>query len=360
MSISFDNTKTKVGASFDIALTDEFMFFVWNGVSSRAYNCFIENKNDLTFTPHPSFTNNFETPLYQNTRYILGTTTEGKEIELNLCFYNITLEEFDKAISNWLQIGKTSLFQYEYEEWYGYNCRLKTVGNAKKYINTKINNDYLYIIEVSVSFETVEDSYALCKDFTILTDSFSISGGTVNRTNEEKLVSQNNMSSQEIIWEEGTGASANKQIVDGTNTFYIYYHIKNLGSLNCPFEISVSNINKGGSLIVLKNNSNSFSTDYTKGTNALLNIKSNPSAETSKLKYVYNSNTGLVSIGDQPANMVIVNSQEPLSYNKCLANQYFEPGECYLWFIIYNGDKIDNESFPIKISINFRKRRALI
>jgi hypothetical protein len=81
---------------------------------------------------------------------------------------------------------------------------------------------------------------------------------------------------------------------------------------------------------VLKNNSNSFSTDYTKGTNALLNIKSNPSAETSKLKYVYNSNTGLVSIGDQPANMVIVNSQEPLSYNKCLANQYFEPGECYL------------------------------
>jgi len=116
MSISFDNTKTKVGASFDIALKDEFMFFVWNGFDSRAYNCFIENKNDLTFTPHPSFTNNFETPLYQNTRYILGTTAEGKEIELNLCFYNITLDEFDKVISNWLQIGKTSLFQYEYEE----------------------------------------------------------------------------------------------------------------------------------------------------------------------------------------------------------------------------------------------------
>jgi hypothetical protein len=82
---------------------------------------------------------------------------------------------------------------------------LKTVGNAKKYINTKINNDYLYIIEVSVSFETVEDSYALCKDFTILTDSFAVS--TKNKQinivresiSDETLVLQNNISSQEII-----------------------------------------------------------------------------------------------------------------------------------------------------------------
>jgi hypothetical protein len=94
------STEHRVNSSFNIALKDDFMFFVWDDVDSQAYNCFIENKNDLTFSPHPSFTNNFETPLYQNTRYLLGTTTEGKEVELNLCFYSITLEEFNKVLAN--------------------------------------------------------------------------------------------------------------------------------------------------------------------------------------------------------------------------------------------------------------------
>jgi hypothetical protein len=85
--------------TFPIVLEDDFLFFTWNNINSKDYNCFIENKNDLSFSPHPSFSNNFETPLYQNTRYLLGTTTEGKELELNLCFYNITLEDFNYILS---------------------------------------------------------------------------------------------------------------------------------------------------------------------------------------------------------------------------------------------------------------------
>ena len=353
MSISFDNTKTKVGASFDIALKDEFMFFVWNGFNSRAYNCFIENKNDLTFTPHPSFTNNFETPLYQNTRYTLGTTTEGKEIELNLCFYNITLKEFNDVISNWLQIGKTALFQYEYEDDYGYNCRLKTVGNAKKYINgTNSSGEYLYIIEVSISFETTEDSYALYKNFTVYTESVNVSikDSTTNITRNK--IDEDSFLNDEEIFSCSCGLSDNKK------TYYIGYSINNNGSLNCPFEIAVSNINNGGTLTIYKNLLSSFISGSLIDKDIIAKIECNASAETSTLKYVYESNTGLITIGDQPANMVIVNSQEPLSYNMCFANQYLTPGENYIWVVVNNFSTSTTKD--IIISISFRKRKAVI
>lgn len=344
------NDRHLVNADLNIALKDEFMFFVWNGVSSRAYNCFIENKNDLTFTPHPSFTNNFEAPLYQNTRYTLGTTTEGKEIELNLCFYNITLKEFNDVISNWLQIGKTALFQYEYEDDYGYNCRLKTVGNAKKYINgTNSSGEYLYIIEVSISFETTEDSYALYKNFTVYTESVNVSSD--KGITRAEIEADSFLNYGEII-------SSDKGLSDDGKTYYIGYSINNNGSLNCPFEIAVSNINNGGTLTIYKNLLSSFISGSLIDKDIIAKIECNASAETSTLKYVYESNTGLITIGDQPANMVIVNSQEPLSYNMCFANQYLTPGENYIWVVVNNFSTSTTKD--IIISISFRKRKAVI
>jgi hypothetical protein len=98
--ITSHTEKKLVQGNLPFNLRDDFMFFTWNGASSYVYNCFIENKNDLVFAPHPSFSDNFDSPMYQNTRYFLGTSIEGKEFSLNLCFCNITLAEFRKAISN--------------------------------------------------------------------------------------------------------------------------------------------------------------------------------------------------------------------------------------------------------------------
>jgi hypothetical protein len=52
---------------------------------------------------------------------------------------------------------------------------LKSIGNAKKYILDKTNG-YNYLIEVSISLETITDSYALCKYFTVYEDRVNYSG----------------------------------------------------------------------------------------------------------------------------------------------------------------------------------------
>jgi hypothetical protein len=67
-----------------------------------------------------------------------------------------------------LRIGTSALFLYDYEPNYGYNCKIKSIGNAKKIIlGTDDDGSYLYLIETSVAFETMEDAYALSKYFSI-------------------------------------------------------------------------------------------------------------------------------------------------------------------------------------------------
>jgi hypothetical protein len=376
--------------TFPIVLKDDFLFFTWNNINSKDYNCFIENKNDLSFSPHPSFSNNFETPLYQNTRYLLGTTTEGKELELNLCFYNITLEDFNYILSTWLKPGLTSLFQYDYEPWYGYNCRLKSIGNAKKYILDKTNG-YNYLIEVSISLETITDSYALCKYFTVYEDRVNYSGwfydsddpngsklqineltpATINSVNNNI---SNSLEIQPNKWYTDTSSTSDNAFKwhNTCSDSYVIrsYQINNLGSLDAPFQISIDNLPAGGICKIFNTIGGDFNDYYTeikntqatdfKDSNAIAWFETNKEINDSTLKYTYDSNTGLITIANQPANMTILKGIQPLLFNRCLANQSFPVGISYLWVFINTYVKDTFDASNITINISFRKRQAVI
>jgi hypothetical protein len=354
----------KVKSSMNFPLKDDFLFFSWNGKSSYDYNCFIENKNDLTFLPHPSFTNNFETPLYQNSRYFLGTSTEGKKFTLNLCFYNISLNEFRDVFANWLQLEAIGLLQFDYDKWYGYNCKLDSVGEAKKYINENSSDGYRYIIELSVGFETIDDNYALCRYFTTLAGCATFNSADKNEDSTTKnpifTVSYSNLNSNEFNLEEipASSISCNWELTptSNENKFATFcFTLNNMGSLSTPFQVIVGGINNGWVKI--------FNSDPD---------KSDPiawwdlNAQKDGIYTQYNSDTGLLTIGSQAANMTIINRLTALRYNKCAANVSLTPGISNLWIEINSLNSIEDVSNShlfgekVFIELSYRKRVPLI
>jgi hypothetical protein len=395
--ITSHTEKKLVQGNLPFNLRDDFMFFTWNGASSYVYNCFIENKNDLVFAPHPSFSDNFDSPMYQNTRYFLGTSIEGKEFSLNLCFCNITLAEFRKAISNWLQINAISLLNFDYDQWYGYNCKLKSVGDAKKYISgTNDNGDYLYVLELTISFETVEYAYAVCPQNTIdlfsfsydTSNNFSVSSGSLtnnnfNKNSEDEVVGYagviNSISSimNDFSLSKITNSSLNSINISGTELLdtLVLFKINNLGDLDTQFDLTVHGIANGEVKVFLLNTSDkltisenaissSFPSSILTYDNLIawwrVNEKLNQSTEGSIQKFPvkYSSDTGLLSIYNQPANMTVIENLTALDYNKCKANISLTPGDNFLFVQLIENDKSKNNSGYFEL--NFRKRTTVI
>jgi hypothetical protein len=370
--MSVEKVVKYVNADLPFVLNDNYLFFTWNEINSQSYNCFIENKNDLQFILHPSFSNNFETPLYQNTRYYLGTSTEGKEFSLNLCFYGLTLDEFRKALSNWLTINSTALFQFDYDKWYGYNCKLKSVGEAKKNIvDSNDNGEDLYLIEVTISFETVEYAYAICKDYTFASYNYATqtvnSSLKINLTLNSGTPTFNKYEIQEVnplvyyYYNEWTDSP------EGTfNSSVIVFTLNNMGDLNTPFSFKINGITSGNVQLFLTDvtpsaeNISSLITPskaiaWWELNNLALPVNQN---EPESFPVQYDSDTGLLTIQDRPANMTICNRNTALLYNRCQANVSLGTGCNYLLLFINDGSPDLKRTGQIDIS--FLKRTTVI
>lgn len=142
---------------------DEYTGFIWNSHHSSDFNCFIENTGHLTFEPAPDFSNSTVSPAFYDGSIYTGTQTQSKKLQLNLVFYHITLDDFNRALK-WLNYKQVGNLLFDYSDNWKYQCKLASIGVVEKYvdgycINTK-NGSYkkedLYICRMQVSFETVD------------------------------------------------------------------------------------------------------------------------------------------------------------------------------------------------------------
>lgn len=143
--------------------TDNYTGFIWNGHHSSDFNCFIENTGHLTFEPAPDFSNSTVSPAFYDGALYTGTQTQSKKIQLNLVFYQVTLEDFNQALA-WLDRKVVSSFLLDYNPNWRYQCKLASLGVTEKYVDGYCIDEShgsfkkrdLYICRMQVSFETVD------------------------------------------------------------------------------------------------------------------------------------------------------------------------------------------------------------
>lgn len=149
--------------------TDLFLGFTWNGVHSSVFETFITTDGEgLKFHNAPSVSNGFATPMFENKHYYTGTSYQRKSITLELAANGLTIAQYRKML-DWLKPGEVGFLQFDSDDYYGYKCVISNIGDGKKhFISGSTPKNYTYLIQFSVTFETV-DNYAKSKYINILT-----------------------------------------------------------------------------------------------------------------------------------------------------------------------------------------------
>lgn len=338
-------------------IIDEYMGFTWKNVHSSTYNCFIVNEdNGLTFVNAPSFSNQYASALYQNKSYFLGTSIERKSLTFKVACDRITLEEY-RSFLKWLDIYSISNFFLDYDLWYGYNAKLAALTESQKYpmgkqmINGKMQ--MLFTVVLSITFETIEDCYALHKYITMghisLANLNAGERGTCSTFNED----------------ETTEISYYKSIQFENR---IYLSLTNLGELDVGFQLLFNNINALCEIEQIDETLDDVVTventiPYVEPviTDNIGTFKINlPVINAATIEY--DSLLGLLLHAGQIADSIEVGGQRMIEFSNMFANIIIPAQGTLTFYIEYtNYYKPDNATLtPFDIMIAFQKRTQVL
>jgi hypothetical protein len=194
----------------------------------------VNDKHSLQFVNAPGFSNNYADAMYQNKSYFLGTSVQRKTLTFKVACDRITLGEYREFLS-WLNIYSIGFLQLDYEESYGYNVKLSALTESEKYPVYECNGEMVYMVVLSLTFETTDDFYAVHRyittgliEYNSTTSHYELTNSIFNLEGETEI-----------------------QIRDETptsGTEILYVGLSNYGTLDTSFNLAVQNMN--GSLIL--------------------------------------------------------------------------------------------------------------
>ena len=363
----FDYTLNKTGADNKASrlvngsakvYQDNYTGFSWKGVHSSAYNCFIQNTGHLEFVGAPDFSNTFVSPSFQAHSYFTGSTMQSKKLTLNLIFYQITIEDLNRAL-NWLNPLDSGELILDYSPLWKYIAKLSSIGVIEKYVAGKTivnigqssSPNYvedLYICKVAVGFETVFNYEAISR-YTL--------GRTFNTVQEEEIttatttskpinlipvtveddqytqISDTNNSLISIIYNNSSKAITTKNVKFASDTADKKIIIlTNNGSVAIPYKIEFYNIHNGISVWDYSNYSQDI--DNYKSEAPISSSRSTPLIAYTTLlldneqylNVTYNSEYGTMTCCDRLLQEIHgFRGKFLASYVSSMSNQYIEP-----------------------------------
>lgn len=212
-----------------ITTYDKYMYFTWRGISSSKYNCFIVNdKHSLQFVNAPSFSNNYADAMYQNKSYFLGTSVQRKTLTFKVACDRITLDEYREFLS-WLNIYSIGFLQLDYEDWYGYNVKLSALTESEKYPLYECEGKMVYMVVLTLTFETTDDFYAVHKYQTTGFITYNNSDNEYQLT--DSIFNPNLLTEIETSYE------------NGLEIHSLYIRLNNYGDLDTSFLLGIQNMN---------------------------------------------------------------------------------------------------------------------
>lgn len=322
--------------------TDQYLGFMWNNTHSSLYNTFITNNGeDLRFVNAPSFTNNYATPIYQNTNYFLGTTVENRTITLNLAAYRVTLKQY-RELLNWMNIYNIGVLLLDYDKNYGYYVKLASMTDGVKSPLTKNNaGEMEYLVTFDVTFETVADFSAIARYRTMVPLTKVESNITQLLEIEDTIFEENGIAEVSIISQQIEVAGLEK---------YIEFTIINNGTLPIPIELDTSNFR--GTTRLVQIDTDIPISDPTNEIETWLYLSVNIFEEEDVIGFNYSSDTGRVLVNDRLIESVQIQGNNLLLTKFAAVNKVVAPGKATSFRLYWTNN--------LEVALSFIKKTNVI
>ncbi len=198
------------------------LHFNYRGISSEKYNIVVQNEGGALALPTlMDFSNNFDTPMYQNVSYFLGTEEGQKTWSFQCAANDVTIEQ-QREILNWLDPHfKAGKLYLDISPDYYFIVKVDSMSEATFLPQQKDKTKYTFTF--TVSFITVSDNLASSPEKKCLLsakyDSFDILGD-----DNLPLINYRYENNLKKVVNGSDGTVAVKQVIDFFNpTRNIYY-----------------------------------------------------------------------------------------------------------------------------------------
>lgn len=225
-----------------------------------------------------------------------------------------------------MNINAVGLLQFDYEDYYGYKCKLSQLSEAVIHpVELDSFGKMTYIITLTATFETVENNNAISQ--------YMVTGSYPNTVlNDVKL------NFGETFNEDGLSELEIQRTSSDNRTFTFKITFKNRGDIATPFRLFVNNINN---IVALRTNNDNLLTSIlfylSLNTTYTMLYPNNP------LAIEFDSSSGAIFSGTRLIEEKTITGQPILLSKISNSNIKVNVGETVLYLIIEN-TAIENTS----------------
>lgn len=144
-------------------MDDKYLGFSYRGIrlgmdKDANFKGFIENSGeDLIFNNSPEFSNEFATVPFGDQTFYLGNSKTNRTFDFRVNLVEINLNDYRKFL-NWLNLDSKGTLFFDYNENYGFDVKVNSIGSGQYVVVTKCdNNSDLYNVGIDLSFITTGD-----------------------------------------------------------------------------------------------------------------------------------------------------------------------------------------------------------
>ena len=133
---------------------DAFCHFTWNGWDAfKTFGAFVINdKEDLKFYNGPSFSNEYNSPQFNNTTNLSGITFKTQQISFKIGVYWISIQDY-RVFLNWLSPYVISILSFGFNARYCYQVKLASISDSIRYVIGKEGTEPMYYTEMTLTFD---------------------------------------------------------------------------------------------------------------------------------------------------------------------------------------------------------------